>query len=453
MTLPRTAMILLAGLLASAPAPAADIAMDVIGTPEIVRPKAVTAGAVVLFSGAAGWGDGERSLARSLAERGTVVIGIDSPATARRMAAEQDSCVGVIGEIEDVSHQIQREMGSEAYHFPILAGIGAGGTFALAVAAQTANATIDRVVAVDPELALPVRKPLCTEAPRRDTPAGTVYGLPPGPAPFPIAVAFTPAAGADGRVHAATLQEGRREVTLTDVAAAPAAALLATLGRSEKTAADSLADLPLVELPVSARSDAFAVLYSGDGGWRDLDKDLAALLQKEGLPVVGVDVLRYFWKRQTPEQSARDLSRIIHAYQGKWGARQVVLVGFSFGADILPPVFNRLPATDKADVIQISLLGMSDTADFEVTVAEWLNSRNNASLPTIPEAKRLDPRRVQCFYGRDDEDAACSQLHDSGVEIISTAGGHHFDGDYPALARRILEGMRRRQALPGGGAP
>ena len=31
-----------------------------------------------------------------------------------------------------------------------------------------------------------------------------------------------------------------------------------------------------------------------------------------------------------------------------------------------------------------------------------------------------------------------------GAEIIETAGGHHFDGDYDALALRILDGFRRR---------
>ena len=34
-----------------------------------------------------------------------------------------------------------------------------------------------------------------------------------------------------------------------------------------------------------------------------------------------------------------------------------------------------------------------------------------------------------------------------GVEVISTTGGHHFDGDYDGLARRILDGLKRKGAL------
>jgi len=33
------------------------------------------------------------------------------------------------------------------------------------------------------------------------------------------------------------------------------------------------------------------------------------------------------------------------------------------------------------------------------------------------------------------------------AEVVRTEGGHHFDGDYDALAQRILDGARRRADL------
>lgn len=403
--------LLLAGMCVSLPSWAEDLTQPSLGTPAIIRPHGAPTGAVVLFSGSAGWGREEGETATALAERGLVVMGIDIAAAAKRMAASKDKCITVIGEIEAISHTVQRELGASAYHFPVLAGMGQGGTFALAVAEQTVAATIDRVVAVDPLPPSPVGKPLCTVGPRQQT-------------PFPIETVRTQNRGTAGDT------------------------LLAALARKEKAAtADDLGDLPLIELAVDGPTDRFAIFYSGDGGWRDLDKDLATILQRDGLPVVGIDVLRYFWKKRTPEQSAFDLSRIIRAYQNKWKAKQVVLIGFSFGADVLPPLFNRLSADDRAAMVQMSLLGMSATADFEVTVAEWLDSKSKNSLPVIPEAKRIDPRRLQCFYGREDEDAACPQLDGSGAEIIATGGGHHFDGNYSALARTILNGIKRRRDL------
>jgi type IV secretory pathway VirJ component len=52
---------------------------------------------------------------------------------------------------------------------------------------------------------------------------------------------------------------------------------------------------------------------------------------------------------------------------------------------------------------------------------------------------------VQCFYGADETDSLCPLLPSKDkVEIIRTSGGHHFDNDYGALARRILDGFRQR---------
>jgi type IV secretory pathway VirJ component len=39
------------------------------------------------------------------------------------------------------------------------------------------------------------------------------------------------------------------------------------------------------------------------------------------------------------------------------------------------------------------------------------------------------------------------------AEVVRTEGGHHFDGDYDALAQRILEGARRRTHLATSSPP
>ena len=206
----------------------------------------------------------------------------------------------------------------------------------------------------------------------------------------------------------------------------------------------ALTDLPLIELSLAHPSDTVAILYSGDGGWRDLDKQLAAILQQDGLPVVGVDVLRYFWKQRDPAQCAQDLGRIIETYRHKWGARKVVLIGYSFGADVLPALYNRLAPSERAAVVQISLLGFAASADFEVTVAGWLQQHSGNALPTLPEVRRIAPQLLQCFYGEDDDDSACTRIG-TDIELIRTTGSHHFDGDYPALARRIMQGLQQRK--------
>lgn len=83
------------------------------------------------------------------------------------------------------------------------------------------------------------------------------------------------------------------------------------------------------------------LFYSGDGGWRDLDQQVAQAMAADGFPVVGVDAMRYFWQHKSPEQASQDLSQLMQQYCEKWGAKHFVLAGFSFGADVLPALYNR----------------------------------------------------------------------------------------------------------------
>ena len=72
--------------------------------------------------------------------------------------------------------------------------------------------------------------------------------------------------------------------------------------------------MPLTELPVDHPSKLMAILLSGDGGWRDLDKTIAEDLQQQGIPVVGLDTLRYFWSKKTPQQTADVVAALIQTF-------------------------------------------------------------------------------------------------------------------------------------------
>ena len=204
-------------------------------------------------------------------------------------------------------------------------------------------------------------------------------------------------------------------------------------------------NLPLVEMPAAAPNGTLAVVVSGDGGWRDIDQQVAAALQKAGVSVVGWDALHYFWHRKSPNDFGRDLAAVLHDYDARWRPKRVMLIGYSFGADVLPFGFNRLPPSLKARVSMISLLGLGTAADFEIRVTGWLGASASAqALPEAPEMDTIPGALVQCFYGEDEDDSACPNLARRGAEVIKTPGAHHFGGDYAALAQQILVGLRRR---------
>ncbi|WP_060510159.1 virulence factor family protein [Pseudomonas sp. NBRC 111124] len=202
--------------------------------------------------------------------------------------------------------------------------------------------------------------------------------------------------------------------------------------------------IPVVEVPAGQTTDTVTLFLSGDGGWRDLDRDVAGEMAKLGYPVVGIDTLRYYWQHKTPEQSAADLSELMQHYRQKWGTKRFVLTGYSFGADVLPAIYNRLPAEDQQRIDAVVLLAFARSGSFEIEVEGWLG-KEGQEAPTGPEMAKLPASKVVCVYGIEETDeSGCTDKTAVG-ERMKLPGGHHFDENYPALAKRLIDEIETRQ--------
>lgn len=420
---------------------------ETLAVAQVLRPTGVPKGMVFLFSDAQGFTADDAKALRAIADGGAIAVGVDLRRSFAKVEADQE-CVYFVSDIEKLSQVIQRQAGVETYLNPIIAGSGTGATMVMALVGQSPLQTIGRAVAVDPGAVLPLDTELCSGAPhqRAADGEGWVYGLEPGKLPEPVTVIETAKADPAGSAHIADLtaqgfaiETARVEV---DRARALDGALATALAEAPTPASNALADLPLALLPAQPRYDTMAIILSGDGGWRDIDRQLGESLSAAGVPVVGVDSLRYFWTRKPPETVAADLARIMDHYTGKWGVSHVALIGYSFGADVLPAAYEKLPAVQRERVSLVSLLALSQWAAFEFDVGGWFGMIGDTSRPTLPDVRKIPPSTVQCIYGGDDDDSVCDQLAGSGIEIIKTDGDHHFDGDYAALAKRIIARIR-----------
>lgn len=425
----RCLSFVLALLAAAGAARAEDMVVDggILGQVRVLPPAGETRAVALLISDRQGWGGVADAAAGRLTARGIAVIAVDLPVALARMAVERDACVSPQWAAQDVSHEVQRRLALPTYELPWIAGIGQGATVALALARQARAATFAGVVGVDSRALPATDKPLC--------PPDDVVDL----------TGSAVSSHRHGFADAVQARAGMTGVDPVKISLPPdqalAVRLLYLVGRT--TAGDAVDALPLTELPVAAAHGFLAIVYSGDGGWRDLDKDIAQHLQSQGVPTVGLDMLRYFWRKRDAAESAADLARIIARYKRQWGVRKVVLIGYSFGADILPALYNLLPEAERSSVMQLSLLGLSDRAAYEVTIGEFLGG-DSETTPTRPEIDRIPPALIQCIAGGDDHEAICRNLKAAGIEVIETAGSHHFDGDYPRLAQIILDAAVRR---------
>lgn len=197
-------------------------------------------------------------------------------------------------------------------------------------------------------------------------------------------------------------------------------------------------DLPLVERRAAHDDGWMAVLVTGDGGWRAIDRGIADGLTSRGIDVVGLVAPDYFASRRTPDEAACALRRIIEHYSLVWRAPNVIVCGYSRGAGVLPFMLNRMPPRWRGRVRIAALIGLDRTIDFEVTPLDLLRRTAPREVPVRGEVERLRGMRVVCIYGRHDRQSLCPALDPLFVTRIAEPGGHHFGGSYDELVQRIV---------------
>jgi type IV secretory pathway VirJ component len=413
---------------------------------------------VLFLSGDEGWNAAAQALAQQLVQQGAMVVGIDTPQFKAVLESDGGQCVFPDGDLENLSHFVQAYFHSETYFAPLLAGISSGGTLAYAVLAQAPKDTFAGALTFGFCPHLNLDKPLCKGS-------GLEFSRAPGAGIHRSGVEFLPIKALNNpwvTLHSAKDQtcpievvrdfvskvHGAAVAILPDSSVKPFGAAFAklTANSSIRTAPPpaELGDLPVVEVaaqPGSPPSDYFAILMSGDGGWAGLDQDIAAALSGKGIPVVGLDSLRYYWTARTPEGLAADTDRLIRYYVSRFGKNRVLLIGYSQGADVLPFAVNRLPTATRSHVALAAILGMSEHALFEFHVSNWVSDDNSGPL-TLPEVNSISGVPVLCIYGEEEHDSLCPKLDPKRFNVVRLKGGHHFEGNYTQLAEEILKAAK-----------
>ena len=443
------------GVLAQKAQQAASMSHGLFSDVRVFRPAGTPRQFVLLLSENDAPRELERKLIQKMTAAGAMVSAVPLAPFYRRLEAQDGKCTFAAGAFENLARHIEAFEKLPTYLLPIVIGSGRASSFAYGVLAQAPDGTFASAMSLDFCPRLMYRTPLCAVNALRwqATADGAIDLLPSASLSAPWTALQGPDVAAckpveaqafAQRVAQATWIPARASsalATTTQEAQVPAAfdAAYAALAAKEQGLAAppaQLADLPLVELPAAGAGERFAVLLSGDGGWAGIDKGIAEALVQRGIPVAGFDSLRYFWSPRTPEGLAGDLDRVIRYYAARWKRKEVILIGYSQGADVLPFAINRLPARTRSSVRLTALLGLGQKASFEFHVSNWVGP--SGDKPIAPEAAKLAAVRTLCIYGQDERDSLCPQLAPGHVQAVPLAGGHHFAGEYGALAARIL---------------
>jgi type IV secretory pathway VirJ component len=422
----------------------------------IYRPTDEVTRVVLFMSGNEGWNATTSNMAQRLAADGALVAGIDIPSLFKDLSSDDATCIYPDGDLENLSHFLQAYYRLPTYRAPILVGRSSAGPFVYAMLAQAPAGTFAGGVSLGFCPYLSLAKPLCAgegvSFTRRKDRAGV--DLQPNKSlaqPWIVlhgeldrtcdpAVTTNFVAGIAGAqvvpvANASLAGEGDAWMASLD----SAVDRVALASEVPSVVPQEVSDLPIVEVAAAtAGGDTFAILLSGDGGWAGIDKALAHSLASHGIPVVGLDSLRYFWKPRTPQSTASDIERLVQHYLSAWKKTSVILIGYSQGADVLPFIVKRVSAQARARTRLVVLLGLEPTAQFEFHLSTWLGGADGG-LPVKPELDGISSPPVMCIFGDGEKDSLCPELSKSRVRIVRVDGGHHFGGDYERLSRLILK--------------
>lgn len=371
-------------------------------------------------------------LQAALLARGLAVMPVALQPYLDRLS-EEEGCHYIVGELTDAAQSAEREMGIVDYKRPLLVGTGAGATLVRATLGQTPDSTVAGAVALGYRNYLKTHQPMCPYETEADLDDGA-YAYHGGD-PF-----FAPIRLIDGDAAAVAELTDAQPLATADTGGSDAVTAMADAAAELAEAdAGTVHKLPLIEvaMPAKTKPKGLAIVYSGDGGWRDLDKDVGERLAQRGIATVGVDSLRYFWSERSPQEIAADLDKIVETYTGRYDTNRVMLVGYSMGANTLPFAWPYLKPETQKRLALVALLAPEATTGFSVSVSGWMGGATG-DADVIGAIAKMPPRRVMCINGKDEDEPPCADPRLAATRVVMLPGGHHFDEDYTALADMLI---------------
>lgn len=485
--------LLLAAAVTAAPPASAGCVEEAVTVPlfgrvSLYRPEPIekTRGVILFVSGDGGWNLGVVDMARRAAS-GAMVVGLSMPAWRKAVEKQADRCWYPAGELESTAQAVEKIYRLPRYLKPILVGYSSGATVVYGALAQAPADAFAGALSLGFCPDVEVARPICPHAawnppynPKKRTsllpvkpdlaarrgggarwtamagdvdqvcepaavkrfvaaiPAGRVVSLPKVGHGFSVPRNW----GAD---YDAAVEALLEPVTAWDTLPDESRHVVPNRSPEEIRARMETLDLPLeIQWPDDARDVVFFV--SGDGGWAELDQEVAAALAAHGVAVVGFNALRYFWSAKTPEGFGAELARVISILPENV---RVFAGGYSFGAEVVAATMARASspaggvASTLARISGLVLLGPGPWATFEVSPLDWIRAGEGPTDYPVREAIRsVGSLAVLCLESSQQGESGCPADPAPGLTRVMMPGGHHFAGDFGGVAARVLSFIR-----------
>lgn len=179
-------------------------------------------------------------------------------------------------------------------------------------------------------------------------------------------------------------------------------------------------------------------MLSGDMGDRvGMTPKLSARLNDRGYAVVTVNSLTYFSPRRTPQETAQLIETAMARAMKLGKTDHVVLIGQSFGADMLHAGLAEFPAAARRPIRSVVLIVPGEDIIFRASPIE-LAGIETPDQRAHPTASQLNWVPVTCIHGAKEAGSLCPELQMPNVRRITLPGGHKLDSDARAVEAAVL---------------
>ena len=209
---------------------------------------------------------------------------------------------------------------------------------------------------------------------------------------------------------------------------------------------------PFTRFPAKGAAQPILVLsLSGDMGLRyGMGGVIARALSADGIEVMGVNSPVLFRKRRTAAQVDAVIADLVRRAEAEMGSRKLVLLGQSYGADMLQTGLAHLPVQLRAPIAAVVLVVPGEAAFFrsDPSGLAYMGRPDSVGITT---ARRIDWVPITCIYGVREPDSLCPLLKRPNVRVVALPGGHYLHHEDAALVAHVEAALHAAPPASHGG--
>lgn len=440
------------------------------GVVKIYKPSQPITSVALFISGDGGWNTGVIDMTKHVTDEGGMVVGIDIWSYYRALRKSRLTCYYPAGDLEQLSMMIQKRYGLDKYYKPILIGYSSGATLVYGALAQAPENTFSGAIALGFCPDIEISRPLCKGSGLNlhVLNPGKSFSLEPCKTLTEPFIALL--GNKDEICNFSDVKAFMKEVKKGELIE------LSRVGHGFSVSANWLPQFKAAykkmdgnhsvvqekpstaSIPGTVLSDHFPIkiifastneslpfvfMISGDGGWTNFDNSIARTLSEQGVNVIGLDAQKYFWKAKTPQETAKNIATTVRYYMKAWKINKFALVGYSFGACIVPTIANEIPSDLKFSLSGVYCLSPDKYADFEIHIAEFIHLNSDKGTFFVPdEIKKIRTLHPVCIFGDKENKDLRTEFSTTGAKVFILHGDHHYNNNTSGVAATIVKDIK-----------